>query len=195
MKKQLIVLSALFVGFASQCSFYDRMKAQATSMKNKATGAYQSVKKTAKGIIPASAQQAIRDFAKQNPFIIQTAQQAAQKITQEEVLPAVLSVMKEPIGSQMSQGAKLGAQKLLRMGISEETINKLKQSAKKGFESVFGEKEIDDSDLVQVEMVDKMYEQQRNAATEEERAAATKKLQDFFDSEQGQAFALRHMEE
>jgi len=193
MKKQLIVLSALFVGFASQCSFYDRMKANATSMKNKATGAYQSVKKTAKGIIPASAQQAIRDFAKQNPFTIQAAQQAAQKIAQEEILPAVLSIMKEPVGSQMSQGAKYGAQKLLSMGISEDTINKLKQSAKKGFESVFGAKEEDDSE--QVAWVDSMYEQQRNAATEEERAAATKKLQDFFDGEQGQAFALRHMEE
>jgi len=44
MKKQLIVLSALFVGFASQCSFYERMKAKAASaaqsVKDTATSAY-----------------------------------------------------------------------------------------------------------------------------------------------------------
>jgi len=194
MKKQLIVLSALFVGFSSQCSLYDRMKAQATAMKNKATGAYQSVKKTAQGMLPSSAQQAVRDFAKQNsPAVMNRAQEIALQIAKDKILPEVLSVMKEPVGRVMSQGAKFSNQQLLKMGISQETINKFKNPAVTNFENVFGAKEEDDS--AQVEWVKSMYDQQANATTQPERDAATKKLQDFFDGEQGQAFALRHMEE
>jgi hypothetical protein len=44
MKKQLIIFSALFAVFASQCSFYERMKAKAASaaqsVKDTATSAY-----------------------------------------------------------------------------------------------------------------------------------------------------------
>jgi hypothetical protein len=194
MKKQLIVLSALFVGFASQCSLYDRMKAQATAMKGRATGAYQTVKKTAQGMLPSSAQQAIRDFAKQNsPAVMDRAQEIAIAIAKDKVLPNVLSVMKEPVGGVMSQGAKLAGQQLQKMGLSAEAINKIKQPATKGFERVFGAIEEDDS--AQVEWVESMYEKQRNATDEAERAIYTKKLQDFFDGEQGQAFALRHPSE
>lgn len=44
MKKQLIVLSALFVISASQCSLYDKMKAKANAMKESAQSALSSMK-------------------------------------------------------------------------------------------------------------------------------------------------------
>jgi len=44
MKKQLIVLSALFVISASQCSMYDKMKAKANAMKESAQSALSSMK-------------------------------------------------------------------------------------------------------------------------------------------------------
>lgn len=47
MKNKLIVLSVLFVGFTTQCSLYERMKAKAASaaqaVKNTATSAYDKV--------------------------------------------------------------------------------------------------------------------------------------------------------
>jgi hypothetical protein len=47
MKKQLIVLSALFVAFTAQCGVLDDMKAKATALLNKAKTAVQPAKTTA----------------------------------------------------------------------------------------------------------------------------------------------------
>ncbi len=193
MKKQLIIISALFVGFASQCSLYDRMKAKATSLKKSATSMYQSAKQQVSKYVSPETQQAIKDFAKQNSVTLQRAQDIAVAIAKDKILPEVLSVMKEPVGKIMSQGAKYSRQKLIEMGISPAIIDKFKNPAVQNFEKVFGAKEEDDS--AQQEWVADMYKKQAEATTEEERMVYTKKLQDFFDGEQGQAFALRHMEE
>lgn len=193
MKKQLIIVSALFIGFSSQCSLYDRMKAKATSLKKSATSMYQSARQQVSKYVSPEAQQAIKNFAQQNSATLQRAQDIAIAIAKEKILPEVLSAMKEPVGRVMSQGAKFSRQKLIEMGISPEIIDKFKNPAVQNFEKVFGAKEEEDS--AQQEWVEEMYRKQREATTEEERAIYTKKLQDFFDGEQGQAFALRHMEE
>jgi len=97
----------------------------------------------------------------------------------EEKLPSIIDAI---LNSPVAKKAK------------DRAIAEAKMGAKRGFEAVFGSKEEADKDAYQTEWVTQMYANQKNATTEEERAKATKKLRDFFDSEQGKEYALRHLD-
>jgi hypothetical protein len=90
MKKQLIVLSALFaVVSATQCSFYDRMKASASakyqSAKATVQAKYQSAKATIQKQLPA-----VKDIVTENL-------PAVQEFAKTNILPTAKRIMEDQL--------------------------------------------------------------------------------------------------
>ena len=118
MKKQLLVLSALFVISATQCSFYDRMKTSAqekyASVKEFAQGGYASVKSSADKYLPAA-----KEMLNSN-------------------LPAIKSAMKDPVAKYLDTAMKLASEAARAAGVPESVIDKGKEVVKQGFADQFG---------------------------------------------------------
>lgn len=109
MKKQLLVLSALFVAVSAQASMYERMKAAA---KEKYDAAKASI-----------------DFNK----VKTSAQQAVQSN-----LPAIKNTLKEPVAGYLETAMKLAASQARAAGVPESVIDQGKAVVAKGYESQFG---------------------------------------------------------
>lgn len=114
MKKQLLVLSALFVVSATQCSFYDRMKAKAQQKYESMKTGFASVKESADKYLP----------------------QAKEMINTN--LPAIKNAIKDPVAKYLDQAMKLAAEKARDAGVPESIIDKGKDVVKQGYVDQFG---------------------------------------------------------
>jgi len=121
MKKQLIVLSALFVVVSANASMYERMKASAkakyAAAKEKLSSAgltFENVKQSADKYLP----------------------QAKELISSN--MPAIKNAMKEPVAEYLDVALKLAASQARAVGVPESVIDKGKEVAKQGYVSQFG---------------------------------------------------------
>jgi len=115
MKKQLLVLSALFVVSATQCSFYDRMKASAQKKYESAQASFAKVKASADKYLPAA-----KEMVNSN-------------------LPAIKSAIKDPVAKYLDTAMKLASEKAREAGVPESIIDKGQEVVKQGYVDQFGE--------------------------------------------------------
>ena len=126
MKKQLIALSALFVVVsATQCSFYDRMKASAAQKYEQAKSGFAKVKASSEQYLPAA-----REMISSN-------------------LPAIKEATKEPVAKYLDQAMKVAASMARDAGVPESVIDKGKDVVKQGYVDQFGTAPKDMGDTTQ----------------------------------------------
>jgi pimeloyl-CoA synthetase len=114
MKKQLLVLSALFVVSATQCSFYDRMKTSAQEKYASAKTSFANVKTSADKYLPGA-----KEMVNSN-------------------LPAIKNAMKDPVAKYLETAMKLASEKARDAGVPESIIDKGQEVVKQGFVDQFG---------------------------------------------------------